>query len=133
MPHSTRSSAGSAACRLEWRPSRWLVVALLALGLLAAGSVIASELPRFAAWPSAAAALACGWWMARREARRPARWFAWPGNGAPVTLDGMPIDRVAELIGIPVGTAHSRLHYAMRGLRAALDADARPTTQEAAR
>jgi RNA polymerase sigma-70 factor, ECF subfamily len=45
----------------------------------------------------------------------------------------LPIDRVAELLGIPVGTAHSRLHYAMRGLRAALDADARPTTQEAAR
>jgi RNA polymerase sigma-70 factor, ECF subfamily len=44
----------------------------------------------------------------------------------------MPIDRVAELLDIPVGTAHSRLHYAMRGLRAALDADARPTTQEAA-
>jgi RNA polymerase sigma-70 factor (ECF subfamily) len=45
----------------------------------------------------------------------------------------LPIDRVAELLGIPVGTAHSRLHYAMRGLRAALDADARTTPQEAAR
>jgi RNA polymerase sigma-70 factor (ECF subfamily) len=45
----------------------------------------------------------------------------------------LPIERVAELLGIPVGTAHSRLHYAMRGLRAALDADARPTPQEAAR
>ena len=45
----------------------------------------------------------------------------------------LPIDRVADLLGIPVGTAHSRLHYAMRGLRAALDADARPITQEAAR
>jgi RNA polymerase sigma-70 factor (ECF subfamily) len=45
----------------------------------------------------------------------------------------LPLDRVAELLGIPVGTAHSRLHYAMRGLRAALDADARPTPQEAAR
>ncbi len=44
----------------------------------------------------------------------------------------MPIDRVAELLDIPVGTAHSRLHYAMRGLRAALEADARPKTQEAA-
>ncbi|MGH2402813.1 MAG: RNA polymerase sigma factor, partial [Candidatus Limnocylindria bacterium] len=43
----------------------------------------------------------------------------------------MPIDRIAELLGIPVGTAHSRLHYAMRGLRAAIDADARSTTQEA--
>jgi RNA polymerase sigma-70 factor (ECF subfamily) len=44
----------------------------------------------------------------------------------------MPLDRVADALGIPVGTAYSRLHYAMRGLRAALDADARPTTQEAA-
>ena len=44
----------------------------------------------------------------------------------------LPLDRVADVLGIPVGTAYSRLHYAMRGLRAALDADARPTTQEAA-
>jgi RNA polymerase sigma factor (sigma-70 family) len=45
----------------------------------------------------------------------------------------LPLDRVAEVLGIPVGTAHSRLHHAMRGLRAALDADARPTVREAAR
>jgi RNA polymerase sigma-70 factor (ECF subfamily) len=45
----------------------------------------------------------------------------------------LPVDRVAELLGIPVGTAHSRLHHAMRGLRAALDADARPPAREAAR
>jgi len=45
----------------------------------------------------------------------------------------LPMHRVAELLDIPIGTANSRLHYAMRGLRAALDADARPTTQEAAR
>jgi RNA polymerase sigma-70 factor (ECF subfamily) len=45
----------------------------------------------------------------------------------------LPVERVAELLGIPVGTAHSRLHYAMRGLKAALDADARPTAQEVAR
>jgi RNA polymerase sigma factor (sigma-70 family) len=44
----------------------------------------------------------------------------------------LPLDRVADILGIPVGTAHSRLHHAMRGLRAALDADARPATQEAA-
>lgn len=44
----------------------------------------------------------------------------------------LPLDRVAEILGIPVGTAHSRLHHAMRGLRAALDADARPATREAA-
>ncbi len=45
----------------------------------------------------------------------------------------LPLDRVAEILGIPVGTAHSRLHHAMRGLRAALDADARPPLREVAR
>ena len=44
----------------------------------------------------------------------------------------LPLERVAEMLGIPLGTAQSRLHYAMRGLRAALDADARSTPQEVA-
>jgi RNA polymerase sigma-70 factor (ECF subfamily) len=43
----------------------------------------------------------------------------------------LPLDRVADVLGIPVGTAHSRLHHAMRGLRAALDADARPPMEVA--
>ena len=43
----------------------------------------------------------------------------------------LPLDRVADILGIPVGTAHSRLHHAMRGLRAALDADARPPVEVA--
>jgi RNA polymerase sigma-70 factor (ECF subfamily) len=42
----------------------------------------------------------------------------------------LPLDRVAEIIGIPTGTAHSRLHHAMRALRSALDADARPPVRE---
>ncbi len=42
----------------------------------------------------------------------------------------LPLDRVAEILGIPVGTAHSRLHHAMRGLRSALEADARPPVRE---
>ena len=45
----------------------------------------------------------------------------------------LPLDEVAETLGIPVGTVRSRLHHAMRGLRAALDADARPTAREATR
>jgi RNA polymerase sigma factor (sigma-70 family) len=44
----------------------------------------------------------------------------------------LPLDRVAEVLGIPVGTAHSRLHHAMRALRAALEADARPPVREVA-
>ena len=42
----------------------------------------------------------------------------------------LPLDRIAEALGLPTGTVRSRLHYAMRGLRAALDADARPTARE---
>jgi RNA polymerase sigma-70 factor (ECF subfamily) len=39
---------------------------------------------------------------------------------------------VAEALGVPVGTVRSRLFYAMRALRAALDADARPVAREVA-
>jgi RNA polymerase sigma-70 factor, ECF subfamily len=39
---------------------------------------------------------------------------------------------VADALGIPEGTVRSRLHHAMRGLRAALDADARPPAREVA-
>jgi RNA polymerase sigma-70 factor (ECF subfamily) len=45
----------------------------------------------------------------------------------------LPLDEVADVLGIPVGTVRSRLHHAMRGLRAALEADARPAAREAAR
>jgi RNA polymerase sigma-70 factor (ECF subfamily) len=34
---------------------------------------------------------------------------------------------IADILGIPAGTARSRLHHAHRAMRAALDADARPT------
>src|SRR5437762_4824921 len=33
----------------------------------------------------------------------------------------MPLDGIAETLGIPVRTAHSRLHQAMHGIRAAVD------------
>lgn len=44
----------------------------------------------------------------------------------------MPLDQMADTLGIPVGTVSSRLHYAMRAMRTALDVDARPTSREAA-
>lgn len=43
----------------------------------------------------------------------------------------LPHAEIAELLGIPAGTVRSRLRYALLGLRAALDADARPTRSEA--
>ena len=45
----------------------------------------------------------------------------------------MPLESVAETLGVPLGTVRSRLLHAMRGLRAALDADARPVRREAVR
>jgi RNA polymerase sigma-70 factor (ECF subfamily) len=45
----------------------------------------------------------------------------------------LPLDEVADVLGVPAGTVRSRLHHAMRGLRAALEADARPAAQEVAR
>jgi RNA polymerase sigma-70 factor (ECF subfamily) len=45
----------------------------------------------------------------------------------------LPLDQVAELVGAPVGTVASRLHYAMRAMRTAIDADdAGQTPREAA-
>lgn len=38
---------------------------------------------------------------------------------------GLTVDEAATTIGVPVGTAKSRLHYATEALRAALEADAR--------
>jgi RNA polymerase sigma-70 factor (ECF subfamily) len=45
----------------------------------------------------------------------------------------LPLEMVADVLGVPIGTVRSRLQHAMRGLRAALDADARPAAQEAVR
>ena len=39
---------------------------------------------------------------------------------------GLPLVEIAVTLGVPAGTARSRLHYATRALRAAIDADAAP-------
>src|SRR3990172_1424112 len=72
---------------------------------------------RFEAWSYRLLVRAC-----YAEGRRERRW-------AP-NLRLLPLERVAEIVGIPTGTAHSRLHHAMRALRAALDADSRAPVRE---
>jgi RNA polymerase sigma-70 factor (ECF subfamily) len=44
---------------------------------------------------------------------------------------GLPVAEVAEIVGLPVGTVKSRLHYSTDILRAALAADERLTDSEA--
>ena len=41
----------------------------------------------------------------------------------------LPLPEVAIVLGIPLGTAKSRLHRALQAMRAALDADARPRSE----
>jgi RNA polymerase sigma-70 factor (ECF subfamily) len=43
---------------------------------------------------------------------------------------GLSLVEIAETLGIPAGTARSRLHYATRLLRAAVEADAAPVVPE---
>jgi len=48
------------------------------------------------------------------------------------TYLGLTLEEVAEALGIRPGTARSRLHYAVRAMRAALEADERPPLREVA-
>ena len=51
-----------------------------------------------------------------------------PGQRAAVVLHfylGLSVPEVADALGVPVGTAKSRIHYAVDAMRAALEADDR--------
>jgi RNA polymerase sigma-70 factor (ECF subfamily) len=41
---------------------------------------------------------------------------------------GLPFEEIAKILDIPVGTARSRLHYALRALREALESDVAPVS-----
>lgn len=43
---------------------------------------------------------------------------------------GLPLVEIAETLGIPAGTARSRLHHAIRLLRSAVEADLAPVVSE---
>lgn len=93
-----------ADCELQWRPSRWLALALIVLGVLGGMSAWVSELPPWLSLPVAGLALIWAVASARRELRCPGRVLVIRGGRA--TLAG---EAIADL----------RLHW--RGWLARLD------------
>jgi toxin CptA len=81
MRSSPDSSPSCWTCRLEWRPSRLLVGALLLLGLLAAAALMQSALPMRAV--VALAAVVGGGLAAAREATQAVGDVAWAGLDRP--------------------------------------------------
>ena len=49
------------------------------------------------------------------------------------TYLGLSLEEIADTLGVRPGTIRSRLHYAVRAMRAAIDADERPSLGEVAR
>ena len=91
MSKSRRSSIASAPCRLEWQPSRRLGAILIVLAVLAACSLVGSDLPRAWPWPLAICAGLLGIRDARRYLRgKPVHLLVPAGRGV-VQCDGAPV------------------------------------------
>jgi RNA polymerase sigma-70 factor (ECF subfamily) len=43
---------------------------------------------------------------------------------------GFTLQEIADTLGVPIGTVRSRIHYAKRAMRSAIEADARPVIHE---
>jgi RNA polymerase sigma-70 factor (ECF subfamily) len=43
---------------------------------------------------------------------------------------GLPLAEIAETLGIPAGTARSRLHYATRAMRTVIEAGRQPAIEK---
>ncbi len=82
-------SAFPCAARIDWRPSPWLGRGLALLGLLAAASLLPSDLPGSGAWPCGARASARGFWLWWRQRRMPAQTFVFRKGATPL-VDGAP-------------------------------------------
>jgi len=71
-------------------------------------------------------------WLEREAIEQAFRTLS-PAHRAVVVLHhfaDLPLTEVARIVGVSPGTARSRLHYALRMLRAALEAADRPVISE---
>ena len=75
----------------QWRPSRWVTVALVAMTAGAGLALLVSGVPAALKPPLIACTLAWGVLVAWREHRRPARVFVIRSDTT-ATLDTMPLD-----------------------------------------
>ena len=80
------SSSSSSICRIDWRPSRWLAVALVALGVMGALSLWLSALPLAVKFPGAVLAMAEGLRLARWHLTQPPLAMDWLGGDEPAYL-----------------------------------------------
>lgn len=81
------SSNASLHCRLEWRPSRWLLVGVASLALLAIVSIWLSALPAWACVFGSALIVGYAAWRLRQEMQRAPAQIAWSGGDAPVVVE----------------------------------------------
>ncbi len=119
MQRSPPSSPSCSGCRIDWRPSRGLVAALVMLSVLAAFSVSASALPGEVRRPLAGLVLLHGLLLARRQQAQPTCTLEWRGGSAPARLVGAGLDievfRVAldirgPLVRLQGRDRHGRAH-----------------------
>lgn len=102
------SSSSSSTCRIDWRPSRWLACALLALGTAAALSLWLSALPLAVQLPGMLTALVAGAHLARRHRALPALAVDWLGGDEPAWVTGprgvVRLDRIVVGMRGPLAT-----------------------------
>ncbi len=91
MRNRLPSSPPSAPCRLDWRPSRWLIFALSALLPLAGGAIWRCGLAPIPALALAALVTVRWGMLICREWRRPAATLVIPWNETAVTVDGKAV------------------------------------------
>lgn len=68
---------------------------MLAMTVLAPFAVLASEMPRWASWPLAVCAAACGAYLVRRETKQPV-WLVVIDSEGTATIDG----RAVQALGV---------------------------------
>lgn len=95
---STRWSAASPTCRLEWRPSRLRALAGLCIGGLAAASLPLTDLPASGAIALGLACVGAPAWRAWRDLRAAPGTLVLPGAAGPATwVDAAGTAELAEL------------------------------------